>query len=770
MKNKLLFTLFFFAVLLFVVLIARNYSSYPVKILAAPSRPRVDNKSVFDPAGEFGNVSKVWDIDIGNKSSRLLLVDVYYFIGDPPEATCNDIPLTVLGVQISQAGAGFNKRVVYYLKNPPVGLCTITIVAGWGTVIFSGAALSLWNVDQANSFGTVNGYSPNVREATVSVEVADTGKSQLIIGFAGGLGGYPLIEGPGMTRLWGYSPWPDMTEDIEKGVSNYGAIMDGQAGSTTLTWETDPRDGFINNLSLIGIAVNVDSGSSPCQVTTSPVVLNLSAGDTANVTADVTSGLDGATITQMSFGSYNNVIAKVAPATDASPPYETTVTAAAGGNTAVWATAELSDGRECESGISDDTDVSVLGVPPPAPTYTISGNIFIDANKSKLKDFGENNHLAAPSIEVIDVSTNNPAGVISVWENGIYSVANLVEGTYRVSYISVPAGYSMVWPSPPNLQVTVGPACDVVDPTTGGSCTGFNVANLNFAITDLMPWIQTYGLDLRIDDGFTNLQPSNTTVDADCGGGSYASGGNSPGIIFSGDGSPDFGQGLPSGENWVVGGMSYPEVFHSATPLKTSTQSLLAAAEKAGIAVVPLETINQCDDPSNGCNLSSMNTSGFYHTSSDVKIDKNKTFNNGNYVIVSDGTITFTGNRTIKVQNDTTVIFSARNIIIDSSIGAASNTCPVPEGQIQGIFSADRDIIVEGNDGDCTGGADEMLNVEGTLIANAARMGGSLQNKRDLCEDNPIYPSLTIKARPDFILHIPGFLNRQNSISYEDGL
>ncbi len=408
----------------------------------------------------------------------------------------------------------------------------------------------------------------------------------------------------------------------------------------------------------------------------------------------------------------------------------------------------------------------------PPPTYTVSGNVFVDDDKDKVKDTlplpGESNYtVAAPTITI------DYAGATSnTLADGTYTISNLPAGTYTVSYTSLPAGYSMVWPFPANLQVTVGPSCNVADTTTGGSCAGDNVIDLNFAISNSMSWIQTYGLDLRVDDGFDNPIPA--TADVACGGGPYASGTTgsftSPGIIFSGDGSAAFGLGFASSTDWRVGGGSWPEVFESTKPLKTSTLSLLAAAAKAGIDPTELESLGAwCNNPSTGCNLNPLGR-GFYHTSGDIEIDQNANFNNGNYVIVSDGTIRIT--KEITVAAGSTVIFSARDIIIDSSIGTAP-ACPVPAspvpgGQLQGIFSADRDIIIEGNNGVCTAGADIMLNIDGALIANAAQLSGSFQNNRDLCADNVSYPSITIKARPDFILNSPGFLSQQNVISREE--
>ncbi|MEK7558742.1 MAG: hypothetical protein AAB521_00380 [Patescibacteria group bacterium] len=128
-----------------------------------------------------------------------------------------------------------------------------------------------------------------------------------------------------------------------------------------------------------------------CAVTTSPPVLNLTVGGAAGtVTASVTSGLGSATITRMRFGSYNTSIATVNPASDTTSIYTTAVTAVASGATAVWGTADLSDGRTCESGATD-TDVNVSGLTPTPtpPPLAIYGTVFVDYNGNGTKDTGE---------------------------------------------------------------------------------------------------------------------------------------------------------------------------------------------------------------------------------------------------------------------------------------------------------------------------------------------------------------------------------------------
>lgn len=401
--------------------------------------------------------------------------------------------------------------------------------------------------------------------------------------------------------------------------------------------------------------------------------------------------------------------------------------------------------------------------------YTISGKVFNDINKNKRFDVGIDEDYTG----TVNVNRSPSRGVVTVNADNSYIIQGLGEDVYDVSLaFTLLPGFELVYPDPAVFSgVAVGSSCNIdsilPQPSLGASCTAGNVDNLNFAVSNSMPWWQTYGLDVRRENSFNNPIP--VAPDPVCEGGPYASGTidgffDSPGIIFSGAGSPGFGRGRASKKDWVVGG-GYPELFDDALPLKTSTGSLIKAAAKAGIEEKPFNC--------NGCNLPS--GSGFYHTGSDMILDKSETFTGGNHIFISDGTITFAGDKKIKAQNGATVIFSAKEDIIIESDKGISAKCPVPEGQIHGILSADRNIIVKpkrpGIDGknDCSfEEEDNMLNVEGTLIANAARKGGIFDNRRDLCGGNPKWPTITIKARPDFILNVPGFITEQNIISHEE--
>lgn len=133
----------------------------------------------------------------------------------------------------------------------------------------------------------------------------------------------------------------------------------------------------------------------PCQVTTFPSSHNnlVVGGAGGLIQAQVSSGQGTATIKQMRFGSYNTSISTVNPISDSVPDlsskYNTTAGCITEGNTAVWATADLSDGRTCPSAGTADTNIfCVAPTPTLTPTLTpVPGTVmiqghFVDANNT----------------------------------------------------------------------------------------------------------------------------------------------------------------------------------------------------------------------------------------------------------------------------------------------------------------------------------------------------------------------------------------------------
>ncbi|MBI2028788.1 MAG: hypothetical protein HYT07_04230, partial [Candidatus Levybacteria bacterium] len=116
---------------------------------------------------------------------------------------------------------------------------------------------------------------------------------------------------------------------------------------------------------------SISPTSVQCRVTVDPSVRNLKVGAIGRITASVTSGLGSAGVARMRFGSYNTSVATVGVTSDPSSPYGTSVRGISPGNTAVWATAHLSDGRRCQSTRSTDIDIKILSsIPTLTPTIT----------------------------------------------------------------------------------------------------------------------------------------------------------------------------------------------------------------------------------------------------------------------------------------------------------------------------------------------------------------------------------------------------------------
>lgn len=91
-----------------------------------------------------------------------------------------------------------------------------------------------------------------------------------------------------------------------------------------------------------------------------------------------------------------------------------------------------------------------------SPNYTISGNLFIDANNNALKDTGEANYDTRPGI-------TSSRGTVTVNSDGSYQISNLTAGTVTVSMTNLPSDYYLTTPlngPPPSYQVVVGPGCD----------------------------------------------------------------------------------------------------------------------------------------------------------------------------------------------------------------------------------------------------------------------------------------------------------------------
>lgn len=412
------------------------------------------------------------------------------------------------------------------------------------------------------------------------------------------------------------------------------------------------------------------------------------------------------------------------------------------------------------------------------PRYQISGNVFNDLSKDGIKNGVEPNMTSGAEYTI---EIRGPVNLDLTTTNGAYTTGTtLYEGQYTVTYTSaIPDEYRMT--NPENcvgnclFTVTVGRNC-TVNSAVGASCisaglqfTASDVQNLNFGMTNYIPWFQCIGNSCRIDgtidnDGSTQTgfaDPIPSTALLACGGANASIPGlNSPqpGIIFSG-GTTYFGQGQASTpQNWVVNDSTY-----SPTLIRTSYGYMTTTLRQSGITPIDLASVCTLGN----CTLPADLANGVYLANGDVILNA-YTFPAGKiYVILINGDLTIVGEIHIPVGSAAT--FSvAGDIIIDSSIGVGIGNFCSQTANVEGFFSADGSFIIEGI-GDCNLYSnpltrDQRFNLAGGIVVNAGQSGGSIQNQRDLCDDDRSAPVFSIIARPDFLLNVPEFIKYRSDV------
>jgi hypothetical protein len=342
------------------------------------------------------------------------------------------------------------------------------------------------------------------------------------------------------------------------------------------------------------------------------------------------------------------------------------------------------------------------------------------------------------------------AGSIKQGQSGTTTLGWQLTGSSAIwSMVAIPINSA---PNP-NPTPTPVPTATPVPPTLIPTATptpipqATNIINLNFGINNLQPWIQSVCGNIRNDQGFINMLPV----------GQYASVTNAsctePGIIYTGDSAASFGQGQASTTNRIVGGNIYSETYdpQNGSELFSSYATLNAKAQSLDTPPVNLSTICILSN----CTLPANLPSGIYQASSDVTLNAVTFLPNRDYVFLINGSVTIQGN-VITPVTSSAVYAASGNIIVSSNVGSPAN---ITTANLSGIFSADNSFIMNSNN-NCT---DLRLNVEGTIIANAARDGGNLINNRDLCAANNTTPALRITHRLDFIVNLPEFIRLQQT-------
>jgi hypothetical protein len=418
------------------------------------------------------------------------------------------------------------------------------------------------------------------------------------------------------------------------------------------------------------------------------------------------------------------------------------------------------------------------------PLYQISGSVFNDTNKNGTRQGGENTMGGSYKIDIVGPGVNTT----TTTNTGTFVFQQLHEGTYTISLDTTttpaPAGYRMTGPKngpPPSFTVTVGRSCSVVG-ATGATCdlvpsfpfTTYDVGNLNFGMTNYIPWFQTIGNDTRIDNGiindgsnnsgFTDIIPDPAASPQLCGSSnlyaSVAGGGSATAGVLYSDGNIDLGPlgaAAASSNQWVVDNTTY-----ASTADRTSYSYITATLRQSGITPSDLALNNRCGAGGiNDCTLDANLPSGIYISNSDLNLRGYTFTGNRNYVILVNGNLKINGE--IHVNVGSTALFSVSgNITVDKTIGTGdssvvANLC-AQTTQLDGIYSADGSFIIDGTN-DCSVGVDQRVNIGGSIITNASgASGGKIDNRRDLCANDRNAPAFALVTRADLMLYIPEFI------------
>ncbi len=509
----------------------------------------------------------------------------------------------------------------------------------------------------------------------------------------------------------------------------------------------------------------------PCEVTTSPSVFNLSVGGTGTVNASVTSGLGSATVLQMLFGSYNTAIATVSPVSDSSSPYSTVVTAVAGGATAVWGTANLSDGRTCQSNAVTDTDVNVSGptatptptpgggptsTPTPTPIpLTLSGTVYTDPTGNTC---GSTVYTSPVAITVWNGATNeasansNGSGVYSMIDTYPHSPPN------KNAVINPPLGYQLK-----KIKYQGGLW---TNPSSG------NTYNFDFSANRTLDWCVSTAADpwFQVGDGDTR---SGSLVDTLPPGQVASNNPNS--AFFSSNSNANFGSGS------VPGFVINNEYSYNDDPkTKQGLFSYTFFMNRSKIKAVSLTTINNtvpgvsnCSDPATACDINNLAT-GAYWVNGNLKLTSYSQLAGSHVLILVNGTATIKTVSNLKVPSGVGNLFvlaAKTDINIDPSVGALTPIAPCGNStctNIEGIYTAEGSINLQGTKCSTGSNPDEQFTLAGTFVANSLKpfkVGGSgmFNPNRSLCpgvagvSGDATFPVFVIQSRYDFVPQLTDF-------------
>ncbi|GEM_PF-3230406 len=422
----------------------------------------------------------------------------------------------------------------------------------------------------------------------------------------------------------------------------------------------------------------------------------------------------------------------------------------------------------CASGSITDLNFGVT------PIYSVSGGGFIDdgiagddfnadpnfnaANGANQRKDSMEGYMTGHRVEIKTKAgtPNHPRTFTTTTGATGFSFSDLFEGSYTVTYTwptSIEGYYDPSYPTAiPTYNITlsrpVDPNC--IRPRGGeGICTALGISNLNFSIKPIQarPWMQTFGGDVRLDNGFYNPIPGANPPEYFSNAYSVSGSTLSPGIVF---GTGTINLGLPNqkdrsnDQGWYVGGNTYP----STQPIKTSYAYLDSVIKDSGNAdrIFLLSSSSYSSLP---LHSKPGNETLIYKSNGDLNINGTFTFaNNKDYIFLVAGNLNINSN--ITVPRGATAMFAVNgNITVDGNVV-----------RIEGIYSATGNFVFNTRQNPSTKlPRDNPLIIEGSIVSSATVRKDRALTPSDSI-DNPTY---RLFYRPDFILNSPAILRSSNS-------
>jgi hypothetical protein len=362
-------------------------------------------------------------------------------------------------------------------------------------------------------------------------------------------------------------------------------------------------------------------------------------------------------------------------------------------------------------------------------TYTVTANVRSVSSVGACTSSSGNPYSGA-NLNTTNGSTVNTNQTTN--GSGVATFTCLPSGNYQVT-IALPSGYTLVG-------------------TNGGTSTSGNTISINplsgdsavtFCIAPTNPWFQTNTGDVR----FSNL------LNPIPAGKFGASDSSNPGIYYSSNSNLSLGNGSVSTKGW---GINYEYSYNANTENRNGTMGygfLKSKARQDGVTITPLVAGTFDQTP--------ITASGIYESPGDLTVNSYTHTNGRRIVILVNGNVIINAaNIQVPVGQGLFIVAAKGNITIAKGIGTSTLTSTTTN--IDGYYTAEGSIIIDGDKCPDNVTPDLRLNVGGALIANSlkpfATTGtGTLQNKRSLCTNNLTYPSLSVASRPDFLTQLTDF-------------